>query len=280
MKYLFDLKEDIEYSLESKKIDLDYFAKKNSLTRKTIYNQIKNPSNYNTLNKIYNGIFDLGIRLNKVKSEIYEECSSKNIITLYHGSKRGLDNITCNGSRLDCDFGSGFYLSTSINSAISFIEDIDESCAYIFYLNIEGLKILELKTDLKWMLLICYFRKGIKVPYKYEYLLKMVNEADVIIAPIADNKMFEILNEFSNGLITTTQALHALSASSLGKQYVIKTKKGIDNIKMVAPLFVSSKEKEVSRRNSIDRANETETKMQYAKRNFRNQGQYIDELIK
>lgn len=45
-------------------------------------------------------------------------------------------------------------------------------------------------------------------------------------------------------------------------------------------MFVSNKEKENSKKNSFERANEIETKIFFAKREFRNQGKYIDELLK
>ena len=105
MKFEFDVKKDVEYSLESKKIDLEFFCKLNELTRKTIYNQAQQPNNFKTLNKIYNGIYDLGIRLNKIKAEIYQETTSDKNIILFHGSKYGLDEITHDGSRNCCDFG-------------------------------------------------------------------------------------------------------------------------------------------------------------------------------
>ena len=45
-------------------------------------------------------------------------------------------------------------------------------------------------------------------------------------------------------------------------------------------MFVSDKEKENSTKDSQERANEIESKIFYAKREFRNQGQYIDEILK
>lgn len=280
MMFKFDVKKDIEYSLESKKIDLDLFCKKYELSRKTIYNQIQNPSNFKTLDKIYCALFRLGIRLNKVKCEIFQENETSQILTLFHGSKQGLNQIIYDGSRKDCDFGPGFYLTKSYESALSFIENYNESSVYAFELDTSNLKIVELSTSAEWMFLICHFRKEMEIPFEYKELLNKVIKADVIVAPIADNKMFEILNDFQNGLITDVQALHALSASRLGKQYVLKSKKSIDQLKFINKMFVCSDEKSKSLKNSIERANEIETKIFYAKREYRNQGKYIDEIIK
>ena len=49
--------------------------------------------------------------------------------------------------------------------------------------------------------------------------------ADLIIAPIADNRMFTIMGQFANGDITDIEAQHALLTSRLGKQYVFKPPK-------------------------------------------------------
>lgn len=280
MKFEFDVKRDVEYSLESKKIDLEFFCKLNELTRKTIYNQIQNPSNFKTLNKIYNGIYSLGIRLNKIKAEIYQETALEKNIILFHGSKYGLDEIAHDGSRNDCDFGPGFYLTKSYDSALSFVESNIESSVYAFSLNTEDLNIVEFDTSIEWIILICHYRKHIDIISNYKDVLEKIENADVIVAPIADNKMFEILNEFENGLITTVQALHALSASRLGKQYVIKSEKAKKRLTKLNQMFICSKEKDDSKSKSQERANEIETKIFYARREFRNQGKYIDELLK
>lgn len=276
----FDLKKDIEFVLESKDIDLEFFAKKTDVSRKTIYNQINNPTNFKTLDKIYNQIYDLGIRLNKIKAELFDENNKNDELILYHGSKNGITKLLCNGSRNDCDFGAAFYLTKILDSAISFIEGFNESLIYVYKLNIKGLKVVKFSTDYDWLLLICYFRKKMVETSHIKNILNKVKNSDLIIAPIADNKMFEIINQFLNGYISSGQALHALSASRLGLQYVLRTDKAINQLKIIDHLFVCSKEKEASKRNSIERSNEIETKINFAKKEYRNEGFYIDEILK
>ena len=75
-------------------------------------------------------------------------------------------------------------------------------------------------------------------------IVNKINEADVIVAPIADNRMFDLISEFVDGVITNEQCEHALAASNLGSQYVIKTKKGLDNLKYIKLFYLSNKEKE------------------------------------
>ena len=51
-------------------------------------------------------------------------------------------------------------------------------------------------------------------------LICAIRDIDYIIAPIADNRMFEIIDSFIDGEITDVQCRHCLSATNLGNQYV------------------------------------------------------------
>ena len=73
--------------------------------------------------------------------------------------------------------------------------------------------------------------------------IKEIENSDIIVAPIADNKMFQVLGAFADGEITTTQAYHSLSSSTLGKQYVLKTQKAIDQLKQFERLYLCKEEK-------------------------------------
>ena len=87
------------------------------------------------------------------------------------------------------------------------------------------------------------------------------------------------MQQFADGEITTTQAIHSLAASSLGKQYVFKTEKALDSLALLERLYISTPEKEMYRKMMSDRGNEIDTKLRMAKREFRGEGQYIDELF-
>ena len=111
-------------------------------------------------------------------------------------------------------------------------------------------------------------------------LLNRIKDVDVIIAPIADNKMFNIMHQFGDGDITTIQAIHSLATSGLGKQFVLKTTKAISHLTQVERLFLSSSERKAISILMEDRGREIDTKLKLSKREFRGKGQYIDELFK
>jgi len=214
-----------------------------------------------------------------IKEELLKE-KYQNV--LFHGSKKGLSEITISGSRENCDFGNGFYLGETYDQALSFICEKDGSSVYSFRYSIDDLKIKNFDCSMEWMLAICYNRRTLG-----EYgnnptvnkIIKEIEESDVIIAPIADNKMFYIMAQFTDGEINADVALHSLSASSLGLQYVFKTDKAIKKLHPIEKYYVCMPEREDCRKRLIERGYEIDTKLKLAKREYKT-GPYIEELLK
>ena len=109
--------------------------------------------------------------------------------------------------------------------------------------------------------------------------MERVETADVVIAPIADNRMFSIMNSFASGDINADVAIHSLSASKLGMQYIFKTEKAISALTPVERYYLSADEKYDCIRSLDERAAEINTKLKLAKREFR-EGLYIEEILK
>ena len=132
------------------------------------------------------------------------------------------------------------------------------------------------------MLAICYYRGTIKEYESHDKIRKIVSEienADVVIAPIADNKMFYIMAQFTEGDINTDVALHSLSASKFGLQYIFKTEKAIEKLIPIERYYISMPEREDCRKSLIERGFEIDTKLKLAKREFKS-GLYIEEILK
>jgi hypothetical protein len=131
------------------------------------------------------------------------------------------------------------------------------------------------------MLAICYFRgyldKYLNSP-KIAEISDKIQHADLIIAPIADNRMFYVMSLFANGDITDKVALHSLSASSLGNQYIFKSDKGLNSLQFIEKLFVSKREKDFYIQQLSLRTELIESKLKLAKREFKD-GLYIEELL-
>ena len=282
MKNVYRIKEDISFIKEAQELTDEMVAKKTKVSVRTIVNIISEKvcPTYDTLEKVYSYIYETGFRLNKTKEEILREIAKNRLF--FHGSKYGIDRIEPLGSRKSCDFGPGFYLGESYSQAVSFVYDTMGSSVYAFEGSIEGLRIEEFGFDLDWMLLICYYR-GMLDSYveneKLANLFKRVENADLIIAPIADNKMFYIMKRFGAGEITDNVALHSLAASNLGMQYVFKTQKAIDRLALKEQFFISKLERKEVSTLMDERAKEIETKLKMASREFRQEGKFVDELF-
>ena len=166
--------------------------------------------------------------------------------------------------------------------ALSFVCEYDKASVYSFRHAPEGLKTVEFDCSLNWMIAICYFRGTLKQYSESDMVqrtIKTLEDADVVIAPIADNKMFYVMSQFAEGEINADVALHSLSASSLGLQYIIKTDKALRRCVPVEKYYLSLPEREDCRRTLIERGYEIDTKLKLAKREFRD-GLYIEELLK
>ncbi len=276
----YKIVEDIKFFLEAEKTDIETLAKKANISKTLIYEILKKgTSSKQNCERIYSYMYNLGYRINKVKEEFLKETSK---FILFHGSKTGLQEIKYDGSRRNCDFGEGFYLGQTYDNAACFVCENDNSSIYSFELNTKGLSILEFDCSLEWMLAICYYRGTIK-EYSESKIVKQIIEkvetSDLIIAPIADNRMFYIMSLFANGDINSKIAIHSLSASFMGKQFVLKTKKALSNLKAIEKYYICQPEKDSYIQFLENRTNEIETKLKMAKREYRD-GLFIEEILK
>lgn len=277
----YSIKDDIESILDVENKKIDGLAKETNISRGTIYEIIeKNRSTEDVYEKFYSTIYKKGYRLNLVKEEFLKEINENKV--LFHGSKKGLQLISVNEGRNNCDFGKGFYLGETYEQAISFVCENSKSSVYSFTYDLTNKKVVEFTCSIEWMLAICYYRGTIR---KFEEnkkvleIVKKIESADVIIAPIADNRMFYIMSLFANGDINAEVALHSLSASKLGNQFVFKTENALNSLKPCEKYYLCEDERSFYRNKLNLRTAEIETKLKLAKREFRN-GLFIEELLK
>ncbi|WP_249029050.1 DUF3990 domain-containing protein [Tannockella kyphosi] len=236
------------------------------------------------MEKLYEFAFNKGIQLNRLKEMFWQEKKEKNHQLLFHGSKNIVNGelSICVG-RSNNDFGSGFYTGETYEQAVSFVSGYDNSSVYFLDFNRNGLKAKEYIVDQEWMMAIAYYRGALE-EYKdhkiVREIIKHARECDYIIAPIADNRMFQIIDSFVQGEITVEQCQHSLAATNLGKQYVFISEKAISQVRMLERVYMCQSEREYY--NKIRRA-ETKLgldKVKLAKISYRGKGMYIDEMFK
>ena len=247
-------------------------------------NRIENnkhaPSDF-VIERIYDLAYENKIRINSVMSDIFIE-TSKNVY--FYGAKGTIDNeIDLFHSEEKIDFGVGFYLGESYKQASSFVASNKKGSVYVFNFPYSKLKILKFSVDVEWMLAICYYRNALKEEHRnskmVQEIVKRIESADLIIAPIADNSMYDIMTQYANGQLTDVQASHCLSASNLGMQYVIKKDNALKYLKLVARLYLCEKEKKDILSSKLKEDMISKTKVDACRIKYRRQGKYIEELL-
>lgn len=235
------------------------------------------------LEKIYEYAFDNKIRLNKIKAQLFLEDCKEDHVLLFHGAKTDVTgDISIARSRKNNDFGQGFYCGDNLEQSAMFVSGYPNSSIYMMDFDKTGMKELRLGVEQDWMLMIAYFR-GRLTSYESHPIIKQVIDRlqgiDYVVAPIADNRMFQIIDSFINGEITDVQCRHCLSATDLGKQYVFLTQRAVNNLQILRKCYLASKEKEyymVIRNEDVAVGDD---KVKIARRQYRGQGKYIEEIL-
>ena len=276
----YNIKEDIGFILESEKINNIELSERTKVSRTTLdVIEKQGKARDDVCEKIYAYAYESKYRINSVKEELIKE---KYRDVLFHGSKNGLSEVAISGSRDNCNFGKGFYLGETYNQALSFVCEKEKSCVYSFRYSLANLKIKRFECNLEWMLAICYYRGTLgefRSNSKVSQIVAEIEAADVVIAPIADNKMFYVMAQFTEGEINADVALHSLSASKLGLQFIFRTEKALQNLVPIEKLYLSNPERDDCRRVLNERSYEIDTKLKLAKREFKT-GLYIEEILK
>ena len=109
--------------------------------------------------------------------------------------------------------------------------------------------------------------------------MRRSKDCDYVIAPIADNRMFQIINSFIIGEITDEQCKHCLAATNLGYQYVFVSNRALQKMKMIERCYICSDEKEYYKNIRSTETKLGDDKVKLARIEYRGKGKYIDEIL-
>lgn len=237
------------------------------------------------LEEVYSYAYNNGIRINEIIWQEYQDLdTTSEELYLVHGSRSGIKGpIRLDVSGESNDFSNGFYCGTTIKQAGMFVAEEENASLYIISFNPKGLKAARFSVNTDWMLAVAYYRERIdeyKDHPKIKSIVNRVNKCDYVIAPIADNNMFEIIDAFTEGTITDKQCLYALSTTNLGMQYVFKKERCLPNIEIVEHLYLCEPEKDSYNIVADIESSTSLNKALLAKKKFADDGLYIDELLK
>lgn len=235
------------------------------------------------LESIYSYAFSKAVKINKLKEMLIKDDLGIDKKMLFHGAKSVIDgNIDVQHGRNNNDFGQGFYTGESYEQAISFVSGFDNSSIYYLSFDDQDLKCKRYEVDQEWMMTIAYYRGTLdeyKNHPKIQALVKGSRNCDYIIAPIADNRMFQIINSFIAGELTDEQCKHCLAATNLGMQYIFISEKAASQAKIIERCYISGNEREYYKNIRLEESKLGDDKVKLAKRQYRGQGRYIDEIL-
>ena len=235
------------------------------------------------LERVYNFAFDKKIQLNRLKEMLWIEKLPSNHKLLFHGAKGIIEGpLNVHAGRINNDFGQGFYTRETYAQAISFVSGFEGSSVYYLDFDNRNLKSKEYFVDQEWMMTIAYYR-GALDNYKnhtiVQNIIKNSRNCDYIIAPIADNRMFKIIDSFIQGEITDEQCKHCLAATNLGKQYVFVNDLAVSQLKIVERVYFADNEKNYYKEIRSSDSKLGEDKVKLARIQYRGKGRYIDEIF-
>ena len=204
-------------------------------------------------------------------------------LILYHGSKSGIKGPIAPISRERCDFGRGFYMGTEPYQPLTLISDFEESKFYVMSLDLTNLRVLTVKPDIEWAMLVAFHRgkmdeaKGTEL---YDRYVRMAKGYDVIAGSIANDRMFYVLDNFFLGNITDKALVMSLSALQLGQQYVAISEKACGRVRIEAEIELSCLERDFLRDLSEDNRVKGINLANEICRDYRREGRFFDEILK
>lgn len=160
--------------------------------------------------------------------------------TLFHG---GSDIITTPEIRVPnrtLDFGSGFYLTSSLNQAQDWVHrrfhNIDSDI--IGYVNEYELDLTRAKNvlnikifdnaDDKWLDFVMYNRKNPE--FKHDF--------DIVIGPVANDRVYTAFSLYEAGTIGKDTLIAELKTYRLVDQYLLHTQEALEHINFIKATVV------------------------------------------
>ena len=151
----------------------------------------------------------------------------------YHGSDTVVEAPKILEAKRPLDFGGGFYVTSNKEQAEAWAKRVAyRNNSKKYYVNIYNFDLAKAekeatvikfeKADENWLDFICANRSG-KETFNY----------DIVIGPVADDKVYRVVILFENGDIDKELAIKRLKAETLSDQILFHTEKALEFLKFV-----------------------------------------------
>jgi len=204
---------------------------------------------------------------------------------LYHGSRGGINGPIKPISRERCDFGRGFYMGEYPEQVKGLV--IEDAMPMFYALEF---KLSEIPDDkilvldgMAWVYAVLACRKNVPEFSQLNIakeIKKAIDDADVVIGPIADDRMNEAVKQFTNGALSDAGLLECLKHVDYGYQYVAKTDFACSKIEIISERDIYENEAEAIREYTKKKRAEGKNVVKQAIRDYRKEGRFLDEIIR
>lgn len=156
---------------------------------------------------------------------------------LYHGSKTGLVEDIRPSSRATCDFGRGFYMGEQEQQPLTLVCRATAPVLYSLELDDDGLKTLDVGSDLLWALFVA-FNRGALTGYAdtplFAKMREMPDGVDLVRGRIANDRVFQAVQMFFDRTITLETLGEVLKAVNLGHQVCAISERACSRIRILS----------------------------------------------
>jgi len=147
-------------------------------------------------------------------------------VKVYHCGFTKIETPDLNIGRDNADLGKGFYLSDDMEFSMRWakIRHDMENIINIYELDLADLNVKRFERDGEWFSCIAGNRRGEK---------DLFMGYDVLIAPIANDTLFDTFGIITSGILDDEQGLYLLKSGPCYKQIVIKSGKALSHLKWI-----------------------------------------------
>lgn len=173
-------------------------------------------------------------------------------------------------------------MGTIPEQPLTLICSFEEFRFYIVSMDVSELSILSVKADLDWAMIVAFHHgkmEAIKGTSYYDRYAEMSAANDVVKGPIADDRMFYVLDNFFAGNITDAALVSSLSALKLGEQYVAVTGKACEKIRIEREVPLSWLEKRALREYGRGQSPSRRLHGEHICKKYRREGLFFDEIL-
>lgn len=155
---------------------------------------------------------------------------------VYHGSFTEVKNPSNKIGRIDIDFGQGFYTTEDKHMAEKWAAGKGTSVNNIYDLDLKGLNVVTLGLTKQWLDFVAYNRGFSNRSFNTENI-------DVIIGPTADDRMFNTISAYLDGVLSADKAIKYLNVVGYSNQIVLKSDKALQNISFIKSVEIKGQQK-------------------------------------